>query len=291
LRDKSIPAFWLYGERRADRFPDALHIETIKARSVVYNWKIQPHRHHDMFQFLLVETGGGETRIDGNVLPLSAGSIVSVPPLAVHEFRFEVGTDGFVASAGSSTIARLLKDEPSTAAALSRPFVTRYSPGDPSYRHLCSIMRTTIAEFSEGMSHRDVALSAHAELIAIGFARAFRRQAAEASPANHPKADLLRRYIAMVEMSFRKHKPLTFYARTLGVSVTHLTRTCRSVVGRSAAQIIQDRLMIEARRDLVYTAFPISQIAFRLGFSDPAYFSRFFAERAGVAPSTYRTSG
>ena len=46
--------------------------------------------------------------------------------------------------------------------------------------------------------------------------------------------------------------------------------------------------MIEARRDLVYTAMTISQISFRLGFADPAYFSRFFAKRAGVSPSDYR---
>jgi AraC family transcriptional activator of pobA len=50
-------------------------------------------------------------------------------------------------------------------------------------------------------------------------------------------------------------------------------------------------VMIEARRDLVYTALPISQIAFQLGFSDPAYFSRFFATHAGTSPKTYRMSG
>ena len=44
----------------------------------------------------------------------------------------------------------------------------------------------------------------------------------------------------------------------------------------------------EARRDLVYTSMSISRISFRLGFADPAYFSRFFARRAGVSPSDYR---
>ncbi|MBL0929291.1 MAG: helix-turn-helix domain-containing protein, partial [Alphaproteobacteria bacterium] len=85
--------------------------------------------------------------------------------------------------------------------------------------------------------------------------------------------------------------PLTDFPRALGVSTTHLTRTCRQIVGRSATQIMQERLMIEARRDLVYTALSISQIAFQLGFSDPAYFSRFFATHAGTSPKTYRMSG
>lgn len=48
--------------------------------------------------------------------------------------------------------------------------------------------------------------------------------------------------------------------------------------------------MIEARRDLVYTSLTIAQISFRLGFSDPAYFSRFFAKRAGLSPSDYRAN-
>ena len=40
---RSVPAYWLYGERLTERFPDALHIEPIVARSSLHGWTIQPH--------------------------------------------------------------------------------------------------------------------------------------------------------------------------------------------------------------------------------------------------------
>lgn len=149
-------------------------------------------------------------------------------------------------------------------------------------------MRSALEEFSTNRTGRDSALSAHAELISLWFARASQSRIASDGDRKHLRADLVRRFIEMVEANFRSGLSLVGYAQDLGISVPHLTRVCRQIVGRPAAGIVQDRLMMEARRDLVYTAMPISQIAFRLGFSDPAYFSRFFAARAGVSPSAYR---
>lgn len=68
-----VPAYWLYGERLTERFPDALHIEPIVARSSLHGWTIQPHMHHDLFQFFLVTQGGGRTRVDGRDHRLAPG--------------------------------------------------------------------------------------------------------------------------------------------------------------------------------------------------------------------------
>ncbi|WP_246775740.1 helix-turn-helix domain-containing protein [Methylobacterium aquaticum] len=57
---------------------------------------------------------------------------------------------------------------------------------------------------------------------------------------------------------------------------------------RSPQGILHDRLMLEAKRSLIYTTLPVSKIAFDLGFNDPAYFSRFFAARAGLSPAAFR---
>jgi AraC family transcriptional activator of pobA len=47
-------------------------------------------------------------------------------------------------------------------------------------------------------------------------------------------------------------------------------------------------VLLEAKRKLIYTQYPLDQIAYTLGFKDPAYFSRFFKKLEGVAPSVYR---
>lgn len=288
MSSRAVPAYWLYGERLTDRFPDALHIEPIVARSSLHGWTIQPHLHHDLFQFFLVTEGGGRTRVDGREHRLTPGSVLLLPPSTIHEFAFLDDTDGFVASAAASSLRRLFGSEPDAHALLGAAAVLHVPVGSASFLALDTTMRLAMSEFAANLSAREFSLGAYADLIASWFVRAMRGARAGAEPARDARAELVRRFVERVEGRFQQHEALTDYARALGASVPHLSRSCREWLGHSAARVIQDRLMIEARRDLVYTAMTISQISFRLGFSDPAYFSRFFAKRAGVSPSDYR---
>lgn len=287
----SVPAYWLYDEPREQRFPDALHIERISARSAPRDWRIEPHRHQDMAQFFLIASGGGLVRIDGEDHRLVPGTALLLPPLAIHEFSFEPETEGFVASVATSTLTPLIEAEPALGAVLGEAFVGRRGPGDAGIAELAMTMEAALAEFGRNRGSRELALAAHARLIAIWFVRAARSHAVAAGAAGDARAVLIRRFVERVESHFHTHEPLDVYARYLGVTGPHLTRVCRELLGHSAMRVIQGRLMIEARRDLVYTRSPVSQIAFRLGFSDPAYFSRFFAARAGMSPSAYRAAG
>ncbi|WP_293811042.1 helix-turn-helix domain-containing protein [uncultured Bosea sp.] len=283
-----VPAYWLYGERLVERFPDALHIEPIVARSSLHGWTIQPHMHHDLFQFFLVTRGGGRTRVDGRDHRLAPGATLLLPPSTIHEFAFLEGTDGFVASAAATSLKRLFDSEPEARALLGTPAVLPMTAQSQETATLEGLMQLAMREFAANQSAREFSLAAYADLIASWFVRAMRGAKAQGEPAKDPRAGLVRRFVERVEARFQHHDSLDDHARELGVSVPHLSRSCRELLGRSAARVIQDRLMIEARRDLVYTAMSISQISFRLGFSDPAYFSRFFTKRAGVSPSDYR---
>ncbi len=287
----TVPAYWLYGERREDRFPDALHIETIDARSAINNWRIQPHRHQDMVQFFLVIGGGGRARIDGVEYRLAAGTAMLITPFVIHEFCFEAGTVGYVASVADIILRRSFQHQPMTMQALGSPRVLDLSPETSEIEELRAAMQAALCEFGRNAGGREIALSAHAALLATWFARAVSQMSSVLEPSVDGRIALVQRFVARVEHDFRSHQPLDDYARQLGVSVPHLTRCCRETIGHPAIRIIHDRLMLEARRHLVYTSMSISQIAFGLGFSDPAYFSRFFAARAGQSPSDYRAAG
>ncbi len=282
MSGEPVPAYFLYGERKSDALPDALHIETIIARSALHNWRIQPHRHQSLHQFFLIEQGGGVARIDGVTHQLASGTAMLIPPLVIHDFRFEEGTRGYVASVGEAILQGLLSAEPQARAALQKPALL---PGPAA---LGAIMRQALAEFAEAQLGRESALTAHARLIALWFIRTAAQ--AQAGIAATPDASiaLLRRFASLAEAEFRAHRPVSAHARKLGVSAPHLSRVCREVLGHSAQSVLHERLMLEARRHLAYTSMSVSQIALALGFSDPAYFSRFFHARAGCSPSAYR---
>jgi AraC family transcriptional activator of pobA len=62
-----------------------------------------------------------------------------------------------------------------------------------------------------------------------------------------------------------------------------------SVTEQSPMQMVHARVFLEAKRELFYTRVSVSEIAYSLGFDDPAYFTRFFSQRAGMSPSAFRT--
>ena len=114
-----------------------------------------------------------------------------------------------------------------------------------------------------------------------------------ANDARKPGAALrlARRYTALIEDDFRSGKTVAHFARDLGVTTTHLTRVCNQTCGRSASDLLHDRVIFEARKMLSESTLPIGQVAQQLGFASAAYFTRAFQHRTGKTPSAFRRHG
>jgi AraC family transcriptional activator of pobA len=106
--------------------------------------------------------------------------------------------------------------------------------------------------------------------------------------SGHGELELFTRFRAVVEQHFRQQWQVGQYAAALRVTPTRLNRLCLKVAGKSAFDISQDRLVLEACRKLTYTPSGIASIAYELGFQDAAYFSRLFKKRLGLTPKQFR---
>ncbi|MCW3465114.1 AraC family transcriptional regulator [Chitinophaga nivalis] len=98
----------------------------------------------------------------------------------------------------------------------------------------------------------------------------------------HQDFDLLRKG------KINQPKQISAYAEVLGITQNHMNDTVKEVTGKSAGQHIQDRLTKEATMLLMQSHLSVSEIAFKLGFNDPSYFSRFYKKNTGVSPSALR---
>ena len=74
----------------------------------------------------------------------------------------------------------------------------------------------------------------------------------------------------------------------LAVTPNYLNSVCKSISGKTAGEIIRNRIVLEAKRLLVNSQFTISQIAFELNFEDNSYFTKFFKSNAGISPLDFR---
>ncbi len=101
---------------------------------------------------------------------------------------------------------------------------------------------------------------------------------------------LYKDFLDCLEMHYRAEHSVGFYADQMGISPRKLTQLCRQYAGRTAKQLVQDRIILEAQRFLQHTNLSVKEISYRLGFRDPAYFSKAFKLVAGVAPQSYETN-
>ena len=105
-----------------------------------------------------------------------------------------------------------------------------------------------------------------------------------------PEGRTFARFRRALEEGHRHTRRVEDYADRLGCSVRTLTRASLAVTGRTAKQVVDDRVALQARRLLACTDLSVAEIGRRLGFGEPTNFGRFFHREAGVSPGAFRVA-
>lgn len=92
----------------------------------------------------------------------------------------------------------------------------------------------------------------------------------------------------LVDDHFRENWPVEHYVSALGTTPHLLGKSCRQAYGLSVKAFIDERRLLEAKRLLLFTVRSVEDVAYEIGFHDPAYFSRFFNNRTGLPPGEWR---
>ncbi len=290
---RAIPRFSLYGEA-AKPGEELLHIEELQTRSQLYQWEIEPHLHQGLFQIVWLQKGLAQVALDEWRGSVQGPAAVVVPPSVVHGFRFAANSDGRVLTLS----ARLLMEgEFQTVgeafrALFAAPGVLDFSAADTDAVRLAAQLAELSAEFAlpgagDGAEGPVVQWLARAIIWRLAHARQQRQRQGVSAQAHHA---LFTHFQALVEEHFLEHWPMERYASRLGLSTQRLNRLARREAGRSALQLVHERLLREACRRLVYIAVPATSLAIELGFEDPAYFSRFFKRHTGLSPQRWRVA-
>jgi AraC-like DNA-binding protein len=95
-------------------------------------------------------------------------------------------------------------------------------------------------------------------------------------------------YLKLIERYYVQEKSVAFYARKLHVTANYLNIVCRRNLHKTAKKLLQNRILLEAKRRLLINEQSVKEIAYALGFEDPAYFSNVFRLKAGETPAAFR---
>ncbi|BCH24048.1 helix-turn-helix domain-containing protein [Mesorhizobium sp. L-8-3] len=285
----SIPTFRLYGESRNETAGLWLHCETIPERSRLHGWEIRPHRHETFFQVLHISSGSGEALVNGRYRPFEHSTAIFVPPGEVHGFRFSRDIEGFVLTALSDRLTAPMRSSTAITAFADKARLIRLASDTAPARDVVDTIARIHAELDGHGAGRMVLL----EALVAGLIVALMRADGPALAREHPNERDASRIAALYDLvaaHFRERRPVSFYAAELGLSDAHLNRICRAGTGGSVQALVNARLVEAATRDLIFTPTPVQGIAYSLGFSDPAYFNRFFRKQTGRTPGALRAS-
>lgn len=272
----------------AARHLGLLNCERIAERRHIHDWRVETHFHEGLAQLFFFAAGMVQGRVDYEERRIAAPALVWMPALVSHGFTYPADMIGWVVTIPSPDVARLAAGLPQPAW-LDRAAVLAGADLAPDLPYLRPLFETLEAEFHGTAAARDMAVEALFRLILVRLQRGIARMtAAQQHAAPDRRLALVRRFEALVDRDPAANRPVGGYAADLGVTPTHLARLVKAVTGRAPADIVHDRLILEARRQIVFTDLPIAEIACRLNFSSPSYFTRFFTGLTGEKPTAFR---
>ncbi len=287
----AVPQFHLYGDPADDGIFDYIHIETIPARAARHQWVIAPHSHRHLSQILLVTRGEGEMRYEADCIGFVAPALLLLRPTVVHGFRFAPErTNGYVISF-TEDVLRGVRDAQSSLrdrlrAAAERVHVAFSREDDLTRLHeLCGQLHD---EHEFGRDGHHLAMRALLGLLLVETGRLVASQWRHHSVTLRRADGTVARLRDLIEQRFRQTRRLADYANALGMTPDRLNDHCKRFTGVTAGHLIRQRLVTEAKRQLMFTDLTVSEIAYDLDFADPSHFARFFRRYTGLTPQAFR---
>ena len=174
------------------------------------------------------------------------------------------------------------------------------TPNDPPFFNIPENERSAIYTIMEqirvemlfgGLAQHDL-LVAYLKILLIGAIRIKLIKNTTSLPLDKDTADstILRQLKKMIGLHFKTKHSGGEYAELLNISIKTLGRIVKNHFQKTLTEIISEKIVMEAKRELNLTSKTVKEIAFYLGFDDEHHFSRYFKNKTGVSPQLYRNS-
>lgn len=241
------------------------------------------HR-HDFYELLWFTdiTPGQAHYIDFNKYPIAPNQVFLLLPDQVHSMD-QRDKCGFLMAISKDFFERLIGKDIFKLFKYSTNFsVTIPDCRLPILRTLLDLIRT---EYDD--AKRPAILESY---LRSWFLHCIDLQKEAGDPVGDPASrdPRLQVLLESIENNYRRQRKADFYANELSLSAKRLNELTRGSFGKTISQMINERLILEAKREIGYVRKPIKEISYELGFSEPAYFTRFFGKQTGYAPEDFR---
>lgn len=237
-----------------------------------------PHGHKDYLEIIYLQQGAGSHQIDFNRFAVKPPSLYLVMPGQIHSWELTEIPRGYVAMIQKD----FLLEHPlyhTLFQTFPLSFPSCFELDDAS---LESIFKNMETEYLEGKPNFEAVIRTYLLLL---FNLLKRHMQPEHTSAH---SELLKNFFSMLDTEFRANHETGFYANKLNTTTKKLNAACKTFLGMTSGAVINEKLTVEAKKQLLYSSRNLTELAYEFGFTDPSHFNKFFKRQTGVSPGVYR---
>ncbi len=249
---------------------------------------ISSHR-HNFYQIIWVTKGNGAHLIDFHTYPISPATLYFLSPGQVHEWKITEAVFGYIIAFTSALFSSTLQGR-TILSELPYFYPINTQPslyvGDEQAAVFNNLIERIESEYQASLVDREAMLSAYIQILLIEAKRIYGSKQTIHSITS--SVLLTKQFLFLVEENFLIQTRVSEYAKQLSITANHLNETVKQTIGKTAGELIRERLLLEAKRWLIHSDLNISEIAHALKFEDPSYFGRFFKRYMHCSPKDFR---
>ena len=245
----------------------------------------EPHRHH-FYTFILITEGSGSHEIDFENYDLKPNRLFLIAPGQVHAWNKLNSVKGFVVLFNDSFVALAKGRKLMSAWPLFRPHLPNYKDLTIHEQNLwIEELKSMEQEVTSPDSFSQDSIFYSIGKLLVRTSRLYLNQ----TPKNESH-DFLFTFQEQIEKHFLELRAPKEYAALLNITPNHLNSLSKKKSGKTAGELIRQRVLLEAKRLLAHTELSVAEIAYKLNFEDNSYFGRYFKKYTGQTPETFRST-
>lgn len=270
---------------------DYFKVSNFSIESCTINEFMENHRHNH-YEIIWLKKGKGSHHIDGQKFSYNGSVLFLLSPGQVHKIEQEEKGEGFVIKflpelfKNQKEVEEYLIDSLLFDAIEAFPVINLTAA---QYKVFEDLFYQITVEFNTSEIGQQQILASFLKILITNITRVKHLQQTYnfTSDLGH---NVFRNYKIAIEKSFKSIHSVNEYVALLNTNARNLNSITKKFSNKTAGQIIADRIILEAKRYLHHNTLSIKEIAFELGYDDPAYFTRFFKNNLGISPQQYKES-
>lgn len=271
-------------ENQKDFFVNEIPAHILENQSKI----TKPHKHNSYLAVLFTQ-GSGRHEIDFNSYEIKSGSLFLLAPGKTHHWELSEDIDGYIFSHTSNFYDlhyshNRIHQFPFFYSIQNTPYLALDKKNSSEIERL---FEKVFKEYQNKNVFQQQLILSYIDIIYAEASRLYLLENSQKSIKSNSYSEKFQQFEELIEKNYVTEKSPSQYADWMNISPKHLNRITKTVIAKTASEVITDRIILEAKRRFLHTKNNFSAIATSLGYEDYPYFSKLFKKSSGLTPTEF----